>query len=542
MRIRVIWLMGVLVLVAVAGGACKRTGRFESLAALDRAYQAGILTKEEYAAKRSALLANGEKSSALDKAFQSGVITRGEYEAKRSQLAGTAEQSAPVTPVAANATPERETAVPSDQSLTKIDNPGGGQILYGPVGGQSTLPGAMGAILRNVHGRFGDRPEVDRFFQPKGSNSVATFFTLTAKTEDGRRIAGMAIVSMLANAQPGAAVLYDDADRFGKTARVMLKKLDEVWHPGAASLVPAGQTRPTPARPAGLPPLHPVAFSDGSGRIGLPEGWHIVWSGAGAVRADGPNGERVVMAAIWSAYDPTTREGQGLLQFVTKGGTPLPNNTGVAPYTGDLGRDWFALLQYFSQRNHQPIPTLQVTGSPNSAQGGPGHVVFYADLDYHDGKGPLASKIQIDGMSRSPAMWALIFFQLSAPKRLADEEGATLQAIAKTLNQDAGVIQRETQVQRDKTGEIARANIAVANAIKASGEQLNRTIEANREQQDQQNQAFSNYIRDQTVVQNTTNGAQGTLSYGSANALVTAFPNQFQYVGDPSQFLKGIVY
>jgi hypothetical protein len=46
-------------------------------------------------------------------------------------------------------------------SLKTINNPGGGQILYGPFGGESTLKGAMGAMLRDVHTRLSD-PAADR--------------------------------------------------------------------------------------------------------------------------------------------------------------------------------------------------------------------------------------------------------------------------------------------------------------------------------------------------------------------------------------------
>src|SRR5579872_2374796 len=68
----------------------------------------------------------------------------------------------------------------SQSGLKTIDNPGGGQIVYGPVSGQTTLQGAMGAMLRNVHSHFGERPQIGRFFQAGGSDSVATFFTVTA--------------------------------------------------------------------------------------------------------------------------------------------------------------------------------------------------------------------------------------------------------------------------------------------------------------------------------------------------------------------------
>lgn len=154
-------------------------------------------------------------------------------------------------------------------ALTTIDYPGGGKITYGPLAGQSSLPGAMGEILRNIHSHFGDRPQIGKFFQTRGSDSVATFFTLTAKNEGGKQIAGLAIVAMPRGAKPAAGVIYDDAQRFGKTANPMMKKLNEVWHPGGGRVNSPGLSKTAAAS------LHQTPFPDNWGSVGLPAGWHI---------------------------------------------------------------------------------------------------------------------------------------------------------------------------------------------------------------------------------------------------------------------------
>src|SRR6202451_1454992 len=135
----------------------------------------------------------------------------------------------------------------AQDSLKTIDNPGGGEIVYGPGAGQTSMQGAMGAVLRDIHSRFGERPQIGRFFQAGGTDSVATFFTVTAKSQGGKHIAGMVIVSMPSGTQPGGAFLSADAQRFGTTANPMLKKLNEVWHPDSAK--PAAQSSGAPAQP-----------------------------------------------------------------------------------------------------------------------------------------------------------------------------------------------------------------------------------------------------------------------------------------------------
>ena len=112
--------------------------------------------------------------------------------------------------------------------LKTINNPGGGQIVYGPLTGQPSLQGAMVTMLRNVHNHFGDRPEIGRFYQARGTNSAATLFTLMAKSPAGKRIRGMVIVSSAKPNQPvDAAVIYDDADRFGTTWSAMMQTLNQ---------------------------------------------------------------------------------------------------------------------------------------------------------------------------------------------------------------------------------------------------------------------------------------------------------------------------
>lgn len=60
------------------------------LKALDNAYRAGVLTEQEYKAKRAALDdASGSKLKALEDAYRAGVLTEQEYKAKRAALTGT---------------------------------------------------------------------------------------------------------------------------------------------------------------------------------------------------------------------------------------------------------------------------------------------------------------------------------------------------------------------------------------------------------------------------------------------------------------------
>ena len=82
------WWIAVVVALAVGAGACGRSRQADQMAALDRMFQAGLLTKAEYEAKKATLQHTAEALVALDNALRAGVLTKDEYQAKRAALLG----------------------------------------------------------------------------------------------------------------------------------------------------------------------------------------------------------------------------------------------------------------------------------------------------------------------------------------------------------------------------------------------------------------------------------------------------------------------
>ena len=103
---------------------CSRSNENASqLAALERAYKAGILTANEYAAKKAALGSQPQALAALDKAFQAGVLTKAEYDAKRSALLQSA--AAPQSP-SGSPIPLRPVAQVPQSGSSQASAPGDG--------------------------------------------------------------------------------------------------------------------------------------------------------------------------------------------------------------------------------------------------------------------------------------------------------------------------------------------------------------------------------------------------------------------------------
>jgi hypothetical protein len=148
--------------------------------------------------------------------------------------------------------------------LKTINPPQGGKIVYGQVEGQTTEAGAMGAVLRSLHQSLGDRPQVGKLFQVRGTESVAAFFSVSPRNQGGRQIAGMIIVAKATTDHVEAALVSDDAARFPKTLSPMMKKLFSVWHPleaartggsGSGTVAPLHGLRSRTIRQASVYPM-----------------------------------------------------------------------------------------------------------------------------------------------------------------------------------------------------------------------------------------------------------------------------------------------
>jgi hypothetical protein len=399
----------------------------------------------------------------------------------------------------------------------------------------------MGASLRLVHTQFGDRPRISRFFQARGSNTVATFFQVNLNGQPSRPVAGLVIVSMPPRGAPTVGIAYDDAGRFRTSGPMLLQVLNAASQAQSA-VGPAANAGPIPPQARGpAQPLHRVGFSDGSGSIGLPSGWRLISSGAGAAQARGPNGEMVAMGALYQGIlDPRSPGAEASARFAAMSHRPVL----VCAYGQDLVRSFMNIIEQVDSQQGRPAPALRMIRqgptpvSPYEANA----VLVLADIDTRDGEGVLTSSLRIGAMRPiTPGHWAMTVSQVAAPKPLARAEWSTLEAIAASYSQNGQVIAAQTQrvvAQIQDEGETSR-NLAAQRS--AAFDQYNQALDANRNAQDRSNQDFSNYLRGQTVVQDSDRGAHGTMDYAQADALVKLRPDRYQYVQSPD-FLKGIDY
>jgi hypothetical protein len=435
----------------------------------------------------------------------------------------------------------------SQTALKTIDNSSGGKIVYGLVDGASSEAGAMGMILSSLHRQYGDKPQVGKVFQVRDSNSAAVFFTLIKRNQGNAPIAGMLIASP-SGAGVEAALLTDEASRFGMSVNPMLRSLFAVWHPGtpARTQSSAAGSQSGPAPPQAL---NPYTLPDGSASVALPADWKVdPSSGGGTIFATGPRGEGVALdfpLHAWNSSDPRV---QRTMQFARGAG----RNTAYAralyyPYGGDLGKTFVDLVQMRARMNNQPTLTMQVeneTAVPAAA--GSRCARLQGRLDTNDGKGRKEfNTVFCSGALSRMGQYANIAFHTAVPEAGAAQERATMAAILNSFQVNMGVVNREAAALAapaiEQIHAIGRAAAAQAQQAHAMEDRQNQAVEARWNSQDKHNQAFSNYLLDQTVISDNQNSAHATVWNQTADALVKGNPSRFGYVDTPN-YWKGVDY
>ena len=434
--------------------------------------------------------------------------------------------------------------------LTTLQGTQGGMIVYGLVDGATTPAAAMARILRNVQNSCGDKPQVGRVFRVKGSNSDAVFFTVTNRAQGNQPIAGELIGAPTGSKTVEAALVSDSAARFGTTLNPLLKQLFGVWKPGGGR--PGGGA--TGGRPAPPEPLHQVWNQDHSAMIAIPNGWVVQGNGGTTFARESNYNAMVNLNLVRGATaNPNYRPYGGM---TTGMGVKMVYPANVDPVRGFPG-----LIKEFYRVNNQRLEYRIASVEPMA--GPPGQRCVHAI-----GHGLLlgATKPPPPNLTEKD-YWEMEFLACTtAPNRMGDytvtistdeidprfvdRYRATMAAILQSYQVNQAVVNQEANA-------IAAPAIA---AIHQIGAEATARMKANDIANDQQHadwrqgednisrntQSFSNYILDQTVVQDNNMYNNGTIGHGTlwnsqADALVKADPNRFEYVNTPN-YWRGTDY
>lgn len=454
-------------------------------------------------------------------------------------------------PLALTLAPIAVSGAAAQGGLKTINPPQGGVIVYGQVDGQTTEAGAMGAILRRVHESLGDKPQVGKLFQVRGSESVAVFFTVKRRSGDGGQTAGMIIAAKPSSDRVEAALLSDDAQRFGKTLGPMMKTLFSQWHPLQGSSASAAGNSVAMAGGT-TQPLHQTVLPDRSASVSLPDGWQVnPQSAGGTIFATGPHDEFASLGMMFLAEDTNNPRVQQTMRTLQAGGL---RNTVYAtalyyPYGGNMAKTFEVVLQHARQKNGQQPAKYNIESSTPMPSNDPRlHCAnIGGTVDFIDGKGERRFMAVFCVSPPTPAAgtWSSFLTAISSPVAVAPQEQATMSAILQSFNVNQAVVQGQAaQIAAPAIAQIHAIGHAAAQQAQAAHQMEdihNSSVYQHWDSMDRRSQEFSNYQLGYTVVQDNENNAHGTLWNQDADLLVKADPNRFEYVTAPN-YWKGIDY
>ncbi len=415
----------------------------------------------------------------------------------------------------------------------------GGKITFGSVDGQSTEAAAMGAVLKSLHTQYGERPQVGKLFEVKGTQSVAAFFGIP-----GRKIAGEVIVTKVGENRVEAGVVSGDAAHFGSNYNPLMKSLMTQWHPFLGAQTP-GQSGGV-----AVAPLHKFVAQDHSASVDLPDGWKVQQGGGGGtIMALGPNGEDAELGFGFLVADLNNPGAQRTYQTVQAGGlrnTVYANQIYYA-LNNDMARMRVDLIQLFRKKHNMPPVTLQIKTS-EPVQSPPREKCIHdtGAGRAQDGKSTEFEEIFCVSFPSPAAGISLVTITGTyVPSELAAKERPTMGALLASFSIDQAIVAKQAHDYAapaiEAIHQIGRMAAAQAAAAHARNDAWNSSVYKRWDDNDKRSQGFSNYLLGYSVIRDVDNTAHGTFWNEDADRIVQQFPNAFEYVNVPD-FWKGIDY
>jgi hypothetical protein len=367
-----------------------------------------------------------------------------------------------------------------------------------------------------------------------------------------------------------AALLTDDASNFGRTVNPMLKQLFGAWNPDA---VPAASGRT--AASGTVPALHKVMLPDRTASVSIPVGWQVdPKSGGGTMLIHGTQGEVVILDSMFLAQDPS---GPAYRNARRMGMKPLPGMV-VFPANADLVKNFGQIIELLARsKGFVPVALKldyaeQVAPPPGCALEGARYALATGQID-PDGKG-LQRMFRVLGAAAPDPYGDFSFHDFVAyfPHAEAAQANAIASAVFSSFQVDLALVTQRASaeaaphiarlrqvdaaqrraVQANTARIIGNINqiganaTARMNAVGAANDAQHAQWRAGQDANSRNVQGFSNYLLDQSVVQDNNMYGNGTVGHGTlwnstADALVKADPKRFEYVELPN-YWRGTDY
>jgi hypothetical protein len=417
-------------------------------------------------------------------------------------------------------------------------------------------------MLTNIQKTCGEKPQIGKVFQFKGTKTVGVFFTVTDHTKGNKKLAGLVLSAPSGPRQVDAAQLSNDAARFGKTVNPMLQQLFSAWHPGGQAAASSSASGGKPASGGGASTSGPaqlrtVTLPDRSASVGVPDGWKLdADSGGGTVGVNGPHGEKVFLNLAQTGIDLNDPQIRSLARSGIHGST---KGQIVSPFNVDLTRAYPEILRLWRHNNgiDAPVNWQNAHAERMPTRQGEQCVHITGNIVDASKQSTNETSLVLCFKNYAQGLYTVLVFQTLIPVELADRERATAGAIMASYQMNQAVVAQQANAIAAPTitaihaiGQQAAADRASRNATydaqhagywaqQNSNAAQHADWNAGQDNNARNGQGFSNYILDQSVVQGNDidgSGAVGhaTMYNATADALVKADPNRFEIVDTPN--------
>ena len=393
-----------------------------------------------------------------------------------------------------------------------------GRAVVGQRADARSVKSAVQLTLRDLEQYFGTAPKVHSAYEDaKDPRSGGATFLITT---NGVQVKGL-VTCKIGPQSASVAVVYIRAD----APPVEWRRLTQSPQPDSGEAPVAKGKGPSPAKA----PLHTYVFPDGTGSIGLAEGWHTnVQSAMQGVPVQGPNEAQVMVAGALSVLTPNSslaRNGGGL---VAPFGTPL-----------NVIRMLGSQLSQMSVRGGGPAKTfdnfqLVENRKPNFPNAIASVITFGVTEQTRAGSKHFKVMASVEVSPISQTSYMVFITQARAPDATYNHDLPVMLEIINSLHTNDNVV-------RQRSGQAIAAQNQWFNAQQAAhrqqvaaydahnkqwwdsqkaSQQRNNDWERQQNTQARGNDNFDELIRGTRTVEDTQTGVKGSVDLGNVDKIV----------------------
>jgi len=400
-----------------------------------------------------------------------------------------------------------------------------GEVITTQKAGVPTLQAALQATLRDLTRYFGVRPDVKgAYVDVKDPSSGSARFTVTAKGQALRGFILGRIVPAGANVAVIFALANTPADEWKRLTRQR-----SAPRPAAAGSE-EGAKGALSSEPAHLP-LRQFNFPDGTGSMGLPEGWRTdSQSQRGGIVVKGPGDQLMLLSIPATVVVPSSQTARMQRQFR---GPPVL----VAPFTTPL--EVFKILvpqlsrasmshggPGFAIDNPVPMQTLK------ASQPGGRAALFTVGVTERQRHYKAIVQIEIDPIP--PESFTMFQTAFRAPDATFDRDLPVMEEIANSVRENGQVVRQKWN---QEIAERKRQNDAFQSEQRQKSDAFYSRLHANQRDSDARIQSVENserasnqslrsaddtveYIRGVRTVEDTQTGEKASVDLGYVDKVV----------------------